>query len=298
MHSASLAANVQMSSISCTSSPSFVSSWQRASAENTQRSGTMFPAVPPEMRPTFAVVSSSTRPSRMSAIARAAAWIAERPSSGDMPACAARPWNVISIALRERRAEDDLADRAFLVVDEAELRAQARVVERGGADEADLLLPREHELDPRVRDALGEHAAHTLEHLRDRCLVVGAEDRAAGVSDDAVLDDRPQLAARRHRVEVGAEEEWRSLGGRLDPRVEVAEVVLLDGEAEIADDTRRRQRRQRPQPPGGDGIAASSRKNSVTPLTRRRARRLARAPGRGQRRRSRGTAAPSASAAT
>ena len=31
-----------------------------------------------------------------SAIAFAAAWIAERPSSGAIPACAARPWNVIS----------------------------------------------------------------------------------------------------------------------------------------------------------------------------------------------------------
>ena len=66
-----------------------------------------------------------------------------------------------------------------------------RVVERRGADEADLLLPRKHELDSGVRDALGEHAAHALEHLRDGGLVVGAEDRAAGVADDSVLDDRP-----------------------------------------------------------------------------------------------------------
>ena len=101
---------------------------------------------------------------------------------------------------------------AFLVVDEAELRAQARVVERGGADEADLLLPREHELDARVRDVLGEHAAHALEHLRDGRFVVSAEDRAAGIPHDAVLDDRPQLAARRDGVEMGAEEERRPVG--------------------------------------------------------------------------------------
>ena len=54
----------------------------------------MLPAVPPEIVPTFAVVSSSMRPSRRSAIAFAAAWIADRPSSGNMPECAARPWNV------------------------------------------------------------------------------------------------------------------------------------------------------------------------------------------------------------
>ena len=41
--------------------------------------------VPPRMTPTFAVVSSSIRPSRRSEIARAAAAIAERPSSGYMP---------------------------------------------------------------------------------------------------------------------------------------------------------------------------------------------------------------------
>jgi hypothetical protein len=66
----------------------------------------------------------------------------------------------------------------------------ARLVERDGAEEPDLLLPREHELDPRVRDVLDEHAAHALEHLRDRRLVVGAEDRAAGVPHDAVLHHR------------------------------------------------------------------------------------------------------------
>ena len=56
----------------------------------------MFAAVPPVIVPTFAVDSSSTRPRRISAIARAAAAIAERPSSGYIPACEARPWKVIS----------------------------------------------------------------------------------------------------------------------------------------------------------------------------------------------------------
>jgi len=58
----------------------------------------MFPAVPPWIVPTFAVVSSSTRPRRRSAIARAAAAIAERPSSGYMPEWDARPWKRTFIA--------------------------------------------------------------------------------------------------------------------------------------------------------------------------------------------------------
>ena len=56
----------------------------------------MLVAVPPVIVPTFAVESSSTRPRRNSAIARAAAAIADRPSSGCMPEWEARPWNVTS----------------------------------------------------------------------------------------------------------------------------------------------------------------------------------------------------------
>ena len=100
-HSSSVAAKPIVSVISRTSSASFSSSWLRASARNEQCSGTMLRAVPPVMTPTFADVSSSIRPSRMSAIARAAAAIAERPSSGYMPACAARPWNTASMPTAE-----------------------------------------------------------------------------------------------------------------------------------------------------------------------------------------------------
>ena len=76
---------------------SFRSSCERTSARNEHHSGTTLRAVPPLISPTLAVVSSSIRPSRKSAIARAAAAIAERPSSGYIPACAARPWNLTSI---------------------------------------------------------------------------------------------------------------------------------------------------------------------------------------------------------
>jgi hypothetical protein len=44
------------------------------------------------MTPTFALVSSSMRPRRKSAIAREAAAIADRPSSGYIPAWDAVPW--------------------------------------------------------------------------------------------------------------------------------------------------------------------------------------------------------------
>ena len=52
---------------------------------------------PAVIRPTFAVVSSSIRPRRRSAIAFAAAAIAERPSSGTIPECAGRPWKRTSM---------------------------------------------------------------------------------------------------------------------------------------------------------------------------------------------------------
>jgi len=46
-----------------------------------------------------------------------------------------------------RRAHDHVADRGRLVVHEAELGLERRVVEGAGADETDLLLRREEELD-------------------------------------------------------------------------------------------------------------------------------------------------------
>ena len=92
MHSATLAAKANVSSISWTRSASLRGSCERASASSSHHSGTMLRALPPWISPTFAVVSSSIRPSRRSAIARAAAEIAERPSSGTIPECAGRPW--------------------------------------------------------------------------------------------------------------------------------------------------------------------------------------------------------------
>ena len=50
---------------------------------------------------------------------------------------------------------------------------------------------------------------------------------------------------------MGAEEERRAVGRRLDPRVEVSERVLLDVEAEIA---------EVPRHDCGDGVLASGRR--------------------------------------
>ena len=105
-----------------------------------------------------------------------------------------------------RRAEDDLADRRALVVDVAGLRVEPRVVEGLRAAQRDLLLRREDELDPRVRAVLAHDPPHGLEHDHDRGLVVGAEDRAGGVADDAVLaDDEARSGASGGTVSVCAQ---------------------------------------------------------------------------------------------
>ena len=71
---------------------------------------------------------------------------------------------------------------------------------------------------------LGDHPPRGVQHRRDRGLVVRAEDRAAGVADDAVVDDGLNRSLRRNRVQVGAEEERRSLSRSVDPAEEVARV--------------------------------------------------------------------------
>ena len=124
-----------------------------------------------------------------------------------------------------RSADDHLPDRRGLVVDVADRGPQPRVVERGGAQQADLLLGREQELDPGVRTALGEHSPRRLEHDGHGRLVVGAEDRAGRVANDAVLDGRLDRPVGRDGVEMRAEEERDApaVGSlRLEPGEEIA----------------------------------------------------------------------------
>ncbi len=134
-------------------------SWERASASSSHHSGTMLRALPPEIRPTFAVVSSSIRPSRRSAIAfdgghdRGPAFLRDHPRVR-RPAVEADEHRALV-----RRAHDHVADRRGLVVDEPQLGLQLRVVERPRAEQADLLLGREEQLDACVRASLLRRSA-------------------------------------------------------------------------------------------------------------------------------------------
>ena len=238
----------------------------------------MFAAVPPLIGPTFAVDSSSIRPSRISAIARAAAAIADRPSSGYIPACAARPWNVISSCCADGAPSTIVADRRRLVVDVADAARGAgdgRTRRRRCSPTSSFGV--NSELDPGVRPALGEHAARRLEHRGDRGLVVAAEDRRPRVADDAVLDDRLDRVGRRHGVEVGAEEDRLALGASARPARRGSPSSSRPSarrrprrpRARSRGDTRRRGRRPRAPRPDGLEIAASSRKRSSTSDTPR-----------------------------
>src|SRR5205085_2470390 len=73
--------------------------------------------------------------------------------------------------LRVRRAEDDLADRRRLVVDVPEPRREPRVVEGRGAEQADLLLRREDELETGMRPALPELAQVERDAVGDLALL-------------------------------------------------------------------------------------------------------------------------------
>ena len=237
---------------------------------------TMLRALPPRSSPTFAVVSSSIRPSRISAIARAAAAIALRPSSGAMPEWASRPEEARVDAVLARRLEHHPADRRGVVEDVADARVQALDVERLGAAQADLLLRRQHELDARVRRCPPCTIWRTASSIAgDGRLVVGAEDPVLGVRHDAVAHDRadrrlraaPCPCARRGRSAVP-----RLARRGRDPAVEVAgraaerpcRVVLDALEAEVASGRRRSRSTTARSSPGGLGIRASSRNSSST----------------------------------
>ena len=100
------------------------------------------------------------------------------------------------------------------------------MVERARAEEPDLLLLREQQLDARVRLAFGDDPPRRLDHRDDGRLVVSAENGACGVSDDPVRDDGLERALRRHGVEVRAEEDRRSA---VRPAGQPAEKVARVG---------------------------------------------------------------------
>ena len=135
-------------------------------------------------------------------------------------------------ARRMRRAEDDLADGRRLVVDVADARVEPAAVELANSDEADLLSRREDELDSGMRPPVLDEPPGRAQHRDDRRLVVGSENRAGGVADDALLDDRFDRAVGRNRVEMGTQEQRHSVARRRQPRVEVSRRVLVDREPE------------------------------------------------------------------
>jgi len=120
-------------------------------------------------------------------------------------------------------AEDHLPNWPGVVVDVPDSGVQALVVERGCPAQAHLFLRREQKLDPAMGTVLGHHPTRCLEHRGDGRLVVRAENRAARVPNDAVLDDGLKRPLRRHSVEMGAEEERRAASVRLDTGVEIAD---------------------------------------------------------------------------
>ena len=83
-------------------------------------------------------------------------------------------------------------------------RAQLADLERVGAAQALLLRDGEDQLDP-DRARLGGQARAELHDHRDRCLVVGAEDRLAGAAEDAVVSDDLDRLVMGNGVHVGEE---------------------------------------------------------------------------------------------
>ena len=161
----------------------------------------MLPAMPPWIRPTLAVVSASIRPSGMSAIARAAATIALRPSLRARSRRARRGRrNANRSVCWVGAASTMLPIGGGVVVAVPELRAAAaRCRSALRPAQADLLHRRQHELDAGVRPRpCGRGRATAASIADDRGLVVGAEDGVVRVRDDAVLHnglDRRRSAA-------------------------------------------------------------------------------------------------------
>ena len=82
-----------------------------------------------------------------------------------------------------------------------------------------------------------------LEHRGDSRLVVGAENRAGSVADDAVVVDHGLDRRRgRHGVEMSAEKDRRAAVRPFEAAVEIADVradgvarsILVDGQSEVA----------------------------------------------------------------
>ncbi len=184
----SAAATVQASTMWVTCFASLASSRLRTSAYTAQCSGTTLTALPPSMRPTLAVLSSSRRPSSHGGDGArgrhdGAAPVLRLDAGVRGGAVEAR-----HDGLERRRAADDGARRALAVEDADHAGTQVAELHGLGALQADLLAGREDELHVRRRRLAAEVAQHQEQGRHGR-LVVGAEHGAAVAAHHAVLDD-------------------------------------------------------------------------------------------------------------
>ena len=237
------AASAAMACTMCSvCSVTLAGSWLRASPATAQRSATTLGAVPPRRTPMFAVVSSSSRPRRIAATARAAATTALRPSSGAMPACAAVPRN--SASMRFWVGDATISVPGAPSLSSTNTRRAVRAARSSAlAPRSPSSSPaREHELDVPGR-RLGDEPAREHEQDGDRRLVVGAQHRLAVAAHEAVGDDDPRRTLDGDRVQVGAEPTGGASSASGDPGDEVAAAaagdrsaaVLVDAETEVAE---------------------------------------------------------------
>ena len=125
-----------------------------------------------------------------------------------------------------RRAHRHRARVAVNVVDVPDGRLKLARVERLGADETDLFLHRDHELDARVRDAVAHDAADAIDDPGDRRLVIGTEDRRVTVDDELAFDHGIDRRGHRNGIDMRVEEQRRAGSRRGDAGVEVAGITV------------------------------------------------------------------------
>src|SRR5215831_8560893 len=179
----------------------------RVSPSTTTRVGTMLVARPPWMRPRLAVVSASTRPSFMPAMASLAIWMAESPRSGQIPACASRPVTAKDSRLATG-ARDQLA-HAVHVENEAAPGFELPRVEVLCPQKAILLADAQDELDVPMGDLALAQDPDGFEDGHDARLVVATQHRGVIRAYDVALEHEADVLGGAHRVHVRGEEERR-----------------------------------------------------------------------------------------
>ena len=236
---------------------------------SSQRSGTTFRRRAASIRPTLAVVSSSIRPSlqvgdraRGRDDGRAALLRCDAPRARSDPGTRRRRSSPTA------RRTDNPAHRRRCSRRRSRAWTARRVWSKSLAPwrPTSSLTVKRSSTPACGRPSERSRRARLEEHRHGR-LVVGAEDGVRPVANEPVLaDDRLDLAYRRNRVHVRAQEDRAAavLLGRLEPGEQVPRLlVLVDREPEVGE-VRADDRRDRFLLPDGLGMAASSTKRSRT----------------------------------